>query len=241
MFPVATLPIAMFRRLLATGILAVLLAAGCSSDRNGSSLTSPSMANGSTTVLSATATTAPIDSDAATIPADVLGSAWSDEGATLSATDADSALSRSCPAIARRRARYDVVRRARVALTRSRRPLPAISDDLTIFTDRNAAADVFNAYVGKGMLRCFPTVVTDSGLVLGGVRTQRVPVREVGDAAAAIQLRGTSVAGGLASQVIVEMIVVQHDQALHIIIATWSDLFPLSAAQRRAIVQAAGA
>jgi hypothetical protein len=238
----------MIRRAVAVGLVAVLGAACSSSDPTPDPSTAPtasivattSPAVASSTAVASTTSSAAVTSNAVTIGAEVLGDNGTVRDVTASIDAVDAKLIDLCPSIGRRRIRYHAERRNRVVV-KERQPLPTISDDLSIFAESNAAADVFNAYASAAMIRCYPKLAGGSGLALGGVTTQRVPIDDVGDAAAAIRLRGTSVVGGLATQVTTELIVVQRGVALHVIVATWSDLFPLTATQRRAIVQAAGA
>jgi hypothetical protein len=200
-----------------------------------------SAATSTTEAAAATTPDAAPTSPAVVIPRSVLGADAVSSAPRIDADAADAGLLEECPSIGRRRARHTAVRRERVLLTPASAPLPTVLDDLTEFADGNAAADLFNAAAGNAMLRCLPKIVARSGLELEGVTVTRVPVIEVGDAAAAIRLRGTSFVADLATQVTVELIVVQRGPFLHVVVVTASDLYWLTASQRRAVVAAAGA
>ncbi len=220
----------------------LLVISACSS---GSEDPAPAAGSGSltTTAVLSTTTSAVIEpSDAAVVDAAALGAGWLAVDDTPSVEAADAQLAEHCPSIARRRAAHGSVRRERVRLQFVDRPLPTISDDLIVLENASSAADVFNAFASNAMLRCLPAVTEAAGLSLGGVRTERTPVAAgTGDAASAIRLHGTSIAGGVASQVTVELLIIQRGPALHLLVATSSDLYPLADAARTALIDAAAA
>lgn len=244
MRPVVQLsPLSTSRALAAAALAATFAFGGCSSDDDVASSTTLG-ADLDTTTSSSLADTAVTDDavlpDAVALDAAVLGAGWSATPGDAAAV-ADAALVEVCPSIARLRAEHEPVARDRVELRQDDAALPTVSDDLAVYADENAAAAVFNVLVGKAMTSCLPKLVADAGLPLAAVKVARVEVPDSGDAVAAIRLSGASIAGGLVSQVTVELVVVQRATRVHTLVITASDLFPLTAAGRTAIVEAAGA
>jgi hypothetical protein len=156
----------------------------------------------------------------------------------------DARLAEACPSIARRAGAHVLARRARTRLARDGQPLPTVSDDLRVYTATGASADVFNAFASGAMLRCLPALVAAAGLDLGGVRVHRVAAPDTGldessPPVSAIRLDGTSIAAGVASLVMVELLVVQRGPALHVLVVTSSDLYRFDETARAALVAAA--
>ncbi len=233
------------RRVVVTLALAALAVGACSSQASVISSTtatsrSPDDASSSSVApTSSEPTTSSVAIALEVLDPTLLGPRFRSAEAPISAEAADENLAELCPIIARARQRHDPTRRERVVMS-GRDSLPTVSQDLSVYREANAAAAVFNALASDAMLRCLPKLVAESGLVLADVRVTRVPIDDVGDAAAAMRLRGTSVAGGLASSVDVELIVVNVGTAVQVVVVTSSDLFPLGEARRTAIITALG-
>jgi hypothetical protein len=238
----------MLRRVPLLVPIVVLLSAGaCSNDSvetttvpNEMAVTTPAPTDDRRATSFATTTTgaAPGGADeAALLDPALLGPRFEIAAAPIDARTADSKLATLCPVVGRPRRAYAAETRERVVL-RGRDPLPTVVQDLAVYADSNASASVFNSLVSEAMVRCFPKLVADSGLVLDDVRVTRVPIEPVGDAAAALRLRGTSITGGLASNIDVELIAVTVGPMVQVVVVTSSDLFPLGEDRRGAIVAA---
>ncbi len=231
------------RRVLFVLPIVGLLMGACSDD-SAESPTTRTQATVDPTTSEATKRETTTPSDAASpdpvdelLDPSLLGPRFRLAAAPVDAETADSTLAKLCPVVARPRRLNEAVQRERVVL-RGRAPLPTVSQDLSVYAEVNAAASVFNSLASAAMLRCLPKLVADSGLVLDDVRVTRVSIDDVGDAAAAMRLRGTSIAGGLASPIDVELIVVTRGRLVHVVVMTSSDLFPLGDDRRGAIVAA---
>ncbi len=215
---------------------------GCARSSDDGS-TGPTTIPTDVTAIDPTASTPPTTLAAEPLPrlvpieATTLGNGFRRSRDERTFAEIDEAFTAQCPALARTRTRSEIAQRARFDFA-NRDPLPTVSHDVTVFADANAAASVFNALASNQMLRCLPKLVTSGGLQLGAVTTERVPVVDAGDATSALSLTGTSIAGGLASQVRVELIVVVAGPVLDVFVLTSSDLFPFSDPARDALVLA---
>ena len=167
-----------------------------------------------------------------------LGDRWRRANQSATITSIDKALGAECPSIARARDSSPPSTRARFEFRDAAAALPVITQDLTEFGSRDDAVAVFNAYVGKAIERCLPDLVTATGLPTTGVVIERRAAESAAEATAAIRLTGASFAGGVASEVAVEVIVAQHGRSVTIVVMTGSDLFPFLDAVRTAFLDA---
>jgi len=206
--------------------------------------TSSSTTSSSTTPLAATTTSGallgpgehPLRMRA--VAAVDLGRGWhrADRSATFTSVDAQ--LRDQCPSIAEVRDAMAGRARVRYEFRHAAAALPLVTQDLTVFGTRQDAVVVFNAYAGPVIERCLPDLVTAAGLPTSDIVVERRPAMSAADATAAIRMTGASFVAGVASEVAVEVIVAQHGRSLSVVVATGSDLFPLSGAVRTRLLDA---